>query len=103
MIKEECFGLSTSPITVRVAKPRRLSYDSHLTWQGPTRVAQNSVGEISSKALFGSPRRRWENNIKMDCAMIYLENQSIMELRVAHNRVRWVLEAVVLNPRVLLP
>jgi len=58
------------------------------------------VGKPEGKRLFGRPRRRWENNIKMDLQEVGGGCGDWMEL--AQGRERWrALVSTVMNFRVL--
>jgi hypothetical protein len=58
---EELNGLYSSRITVRVIKSRRVRWAGHVARMGESRdVYRVLVGKS------GRPRRRWEDNIKMD-------------------------------------
>jgi hypothetical protein len=52
---------------VRVIKSRRSRWAGHVTRMGEkTGVYRVLVGKSEGNRPFGRPRRRWENNIKMD-------------------------------------
>jgi hypothetical protein len=64
--KEELHALYSSDI-IRVIKPRRLRLAGHIAHMGERRGAyRNLVGEPEGRRPIGKPRRRWEDNIKMD-------------------------------------
>ena len=55
------------PNIVRVVKSRRMRWAGHVARMGEDRgVHRLLVGKPEGKRLLGSPRRRWEDNIKMD-------------------------------------
>ena len=57
------------------------------------------VGKPEGKRLLGRPRRRWEDNIKMDLQEVGYEGMDWMEL--AQDRYRWrALVNAVMNIRV---
>jgi hypothetical protein len=64
---EDFHDLYSSPTIVRVTESRRMRFEGHLArmgeWRGLYKVL---VGKPEGKRPLGSPRRRWENNIKMD-------------------------------------
>jgi len=52
---------------VLVVKSRRLRWAGHVARMGEDRgVHRVLVGKPEGKRSLGRPRRRWENNIKMD-------------------------------------
>jgi hypothetical protein len=64
---EELNDLYSSPNIVRVIKSRRMSWVGHVARMGEKRgVYRIFVGEPDGKRPFGRPRRRWEDNIKVD-------------------------------------
>jgi hypothetical protein len=64
---EELHGLYSSPSIVRVIKARRMRWAGHVVRMGEVRVAHNIfVGKPEGRRPLGRPRRRWEDNIKMD-------------------------------------
>jgi hypothetical protein len=55
------------PNIVRVVKLRRMRWAGHVARMGEGRgVHRVLVGKSEGKRLLGRPRRRWEDNIKMD-------------------------------------
>jgi hypothetical protein len=64
---EELHGLYSSLSIVRVIKARRMRWAGHVARMGEVRGACNIlVGRSEGRRPLGRPRRRWENNIKMD-------------------------------------
>jgi hypothetical protein len=59
--------LYSSPNIVRVVKSRRMRWAGHVARMGEGRGVQRVlVGKSERKRPLGRPRRRWEDNIKMD-------------------------------------
>jgi hypothetical protein len=68
---EELHGLYSSPSIIRVIKARRMRWTGHVARMGEVRGAYNIlVRKPEGKRLLGIPRRRWEDNIKMDLGEI---------------------------------
>jgi hypothetical protein len=64
---DELHNLYSSPIIVRVIKSRRLRWAGRVARMGEGRgVYRVLVGRPKGKRPLGRPRRRWEDNIKMD-------------------------------------
>jgi hypothetical protein len=64
---EELNNLYSSPSIVRVVKSRRMRWARHVTRMGHERgVHRVLVGKPEGKRPLGIPRRRWEDNIKME-------------------------------------
>jgi len=64
---EELDILYSSPNIVRVIKSRRMRGAGHVARMGEGRgVYRVLVGKPGGKRPLGRPRRRWEDNIKMD-------------------------------------
>jgi hypothetical protein len=64
---EELNDLYSLPNIVRVVKSRRMRWAGHMAHMGDERgVHRVLVGKPEGKKPLGRPRRRWENNIKMD-------------------------------------
>ena len=64
---EEHRDLYSLPNIVRVVKSRRMRWAGHVARMGEGRVVHRVlVGKPEGKRPLGRPRRRWEDNIKMD-------------------------------------
>ena len=64
---EELSDLYSLPSIVRVVKSRRMRRAGHVARMGEERgVHRVLVGKPEGKRSLGRPRRRWEDNIKMD-------------------------------------
>ena len=64
---EELNYLHCSPNIVRLIKSRRMRWAGHVACMGEGRgVHKVLVGKPEGKRPLGRPRRRWEDNIKMD-------------------------------------
>jgi hypothetical protein len=96
---EELHGLYSSPSIVRVIKAR-MKWVGHVARMGEVRGAYNIlVGWPEGRRPLGRPRRRWEDNIKMDLREIGFED--VDWIHWAHDRDRWrALVNTVMNLRV---
>jgi hypothetical protein len=64
---EELNDLYSLPNIVRVVKLRQMRWAVHVARMGEARgVHRVLVGKPEGKRPLGRPRRRWEDNIKMD-------------------------------------
>ena len=64
---EELSDLYALPNIVRVVKSKRMRWAGHVARMGEGRVVYRVlVGKPEGKRPLGRPRRRWEDNIKMD-------------------------------------
>jgi hypothetical protein len=64
---DELHSLYSSPNVVRVIKSRRMRWAGHVARVGEGRgVYRVLVGRPEGKGPLGRPRRRWEDNIKLD-------------------------------------
>jgi hypothetical protein len=64
---EELNNLYSSPNIMRVIKSRKIRWAVHVARMGEERgVYRVLVGKPEGRGLLGRPRRRWEDNIKMD-------------------------------------
>jgi hypothetical protein len=61
------YALYSSPNIIRVIKSRRLRWAGHVARMGERRGAcRASMGKPEGRRPLERPRRRWEDNIKMD-------------------------------------
>jgi hypothetical protein len=64
---KELYVLYSSPNIIWVMKSRRLRWAGHVARMGERRGAHRVlVGKPEGRRPLGRPRRRWEDNIKMD-------------------------------------
>jgi hypothetical protein len=78
---DELHDLHSSPNIVRVIKSRRLRWAGHVARMGEGRcVYRVLVGRPEGKRLLGRPRRRWEDNIKMDLREIGIDGANWIQL-----------------------
>ena len=98
--EEELNDLYSSPNFVRVINTRRMRWAWHVARMGERRgVHRILVGKPEGKRPLGRPRRRWENNIKMDLQEVGCGGVDWTEL--AQDRDRWrALVNAVMNLRV---
>jgi hypothetical protein len=85
---DELHSLYSSPNIVRVIKARRLRWAGHVASMGEGRgVYRVLVGRPEGKRPLGRPKRRWEDNIKLDLREIRIVGAS--SIRLAQDRVQW--------------
>ena len=85
---EELNDLYSSPNIVRLIKSRRMRWAGHVARMEEGRVVHKVlVGKPEGKRPLGRPRRRWEDNIKMDIEELGRGCGDWMEL--AEDRDRW--------------
>jgi hypothetical protein len=97
---EELRGLYSSPGIVRVIKARRMRWAGHVARMREVRGAYNIlVGKPEGRRPLGRPRRRWEDNIRMDIREIGFGD--VDWIHWAQDRDRWwALVNTVMNLRV---
>jgi hypothetical protein len=85
---DEFHSLYSSPNIVRVIKSRRMRWAGHVArmWEGRG-VYRVLVGKPESKRPLGRPRRRWEDNIKLDLREIEIDGTNW--IRLAQDGVQW--------------
>jgi hypothetical protein len=82
-------------------KSRRLIWAGHVVRMGERRgMYRVLVGKTEGKRQLGRPRRRWEDNIKMDLQEVGCGDMDWIELALDKDRLRAVVNAV-MNLRVL--
>jgi hypothetical protein len=85
---DELHSLYSSPNIVRVIKSRRMRWAGHVTCMGEGRgVYWVFVGKPEGKRPLGRPRRRWEDNIKLNFREIGIDGANWILL--AQNKVQW--------------
>jgi hypothetical protein len=73
---------------VRVITSRRMKWAGHVARIGKGRgVYRVLVGRPEGKRPLGRPRRKWEDNIKMDLREIWIDGANWIQL--AQDRVQW--------------
>ncbi|KAJ4439489.1 hypothetical protein ANN_07613 [Periplaneta americana] len=84
----ELHALYTSPDIIRNIKSRRLRWTGHVARMGESRNAYRVlVGRPEGKRPLGRPRRRWEDNIKMDLREVGYDGRDWINL--AQDRDQW--------------
>jgi hypothetical protein len=85
---DELHSLYSSLNIVKVIKSRRMRWAGHVARMGEGRgVYRVLVGRPEGKRPLGRPRRRWEDNIKMDFREIGIHRAN--RIRLAQDRVQW--------------
>jgi hypothetical protein len=84
---DELHDLYSSPNIVRMIKSRRMRWAGHVARMGEGRgVYRVLVGRPQCKRPLGRPRRRWEDDIKMDLREIGIGGANWIQL--AQDRVQ---------------
>jgi hypothetical protein len=90
----EICGLYSS-LNIRVIKARRMRWAGHVARMGEVRGAYNIlVGKPEGRRQLGRPRRRWEDNKKMDLRGIGFGDVDWIHLAQERDRWRAVVNAV---------
>jgi hypothetical protein len=94
----ELNDLYSSPIIIRVIKSRRMRLAEHVARMGEERgVYRILVGGPEARRPLWRPRRRWEDNIKMDIEEV---GWGMDWIELAQDRARWrALVTAVMNLR----
>jgi hypothetical protein len=100
---EKLHNLYSSPDIIRQAKSRRMRWAWHVARMGEERkVCKVLVGKPEGKRPLGSPRRRWEDGIRMDLRETGLGG--VDGIRLAQDRDRWrAVVSALMNLRDLAP
>ncbi|KAJ4443963.1 hypothetical protein ANN_05752 [Periplaneta americana] len=84
----ELQALYSSPDIIRNIKFTRLRWAEHVARMGESRNAYRVlIGRAEEKRLLGKPRRRWEDNIKMELREVGYDGRDWINL--AQDRDRW--------------
>jgi hypothetical protein len=99
---KELYALYSSPNIIRVIKSRRLRWAGHMARMGERSGAYRAlVGKPEGRRPLGRPRRRWEDNIKMDLREVGWGGGGMDWINLAQDRDRWrALLNAVMNLRV---
>jgi hypothetical protein len=85
---DELHTLYSSPNIVRVIKSRRIRWAGHVARMGEGRGVYRVLIRRSERTRpLGRPRRRWEDNIKLDLKEIGIDGANW--IRLAQDRVQW--------------
>jgi hypothetical protein len=85
---DELHSLYSSSNIVRVIKSRRMRWAEHVARMGEGRgVYRFLIGRPEGKRPLGRPRRRWEDNIKLDLRIIGIDGANW--IRLAQDRFQW--------------
>jgi hypothetical protein len=92
---EELKGLYSLPNIVRVVKSRRMRWAGYVARMGEGRAVHRVlVGRPKGKRPLGRPRRRWEDNIRMDLREVGERHGDWMESAQGRDRWRALVNAV---------
>jgi hypothetical protein len=85
---DELYNLYSSPNIIKVIKSRRLMWARHVARMGEGRgIYRVLVWKPEGKRPLGSPRCKWEDNIKLDLREIGIDGENW--IRLAQDRVQW--------------
>jgi hypothetical protein len=92
---EELNDLYSSPNIIHVIKSRRIRWVGHVARMGEKRGAYRIlVGRPEGRQPLGRPRRRWEDNIKVDVQEVGWGGMDWIELAQDRDRCRALVNAV---------
>jgi hypothetical protein len=92
---EKLNGLYSLPNIVRVIKSRRLRWAVHVARMGEGKdVYRVLVGKPEGKGPLGRPRRRWEDNVRMDLQEVGYGGDEWIGLAQDRDRSRALVSAV---------
>ena len=81
LYNEELHSLYRSPNITRVIKSRKLRWSGHVATMEEGRSAlKMSIGKPTGRRPLGRPRRRWEDNIRMDLKEIGINRRNSVDL-----------------------
>jgi hypothetical protein len=101
-MEEVAHNLHSSSNIIRQIKSRRMRWAAHVAHMGEERrVYKVLVGKPEGKRALGRPRYIWEDGVRMDFAEIGWG--SMVWIRLAHDRDRWLAVVNVLNLQVVAP
>jgi hypothetical protein len=93
---EELNYLHSSPNIIRVIKSRRLRWAGYVARLGEERGAYRIlVGRPEGRRQLWRPRRRWEDNIKMEIREVGCGGMNWIELAQDRDRWRDIVNAVI--------
>jgi hypothetical protein len=97
---DELHSLYSAPNIIRVIKSRKMRWTGHVARMVEGRgVYRILVWKPEGKRSLGRPRRRWEDNIKLDLSEIGIDEENWF--RLAQGRIQWrVFVNMVMNLRV---
>ena len=88
-LHNEELSLYSSPNIIRLIKSRRMIWAGHVARMGERRgIYRVLVGKPEGMSPLGRPRRRWEDNIKMDLQEVGCGGMEW--IRLAQDRNRWL-------------
>jgi hypothetical protein len=97
---EKLRDLYSSPSIIRIIKPRRIRWVSHVARMGEKRNDYRLlVGRPEGKKPLGRPKRRWMDNVRMDLGEVGWGDVDWIVLAKDRNRWRALVNSV-LNLRV---
>jgi hypothetical protein len=79
---DELHNLYSSPNIVRMIKSSRMRWLGHVARMGEESVYRVLVWRLAGKRPLGRPRRRWEDNIKMDLREIAMGRTGFLWLTI---------------------